>query len=82
MTHSYNGPQLPVYRISVTVPRVPVDGNAPPRRAAPQPRVIPPTSYLKPSAAMNEARVNYDSYIKMCEELLYLEAKEKQPFPQ
>lgn len=82
MSLSYNGPQLPVYQISITVPRVPIDGSAPVRRSVPQPRAIPPTTFLKPSAAVNETRANFDNYVKMCEELQYLEAKEKQPYPQ
>lgn len=82
MSLSYNGPQLPVYEISITVPRVPVDNSAPPRRVVPQPRAVPPTAFLKPSAALNETRVNFENYVKMCEGIKYLEAKEKEPFPQ
>ena len=82
MAQSYHGPQLPVYQVQITVPRVPIDNAAPIRRPAPQPRAVPQTTYLKPSAAVNETRNNYDNYIKMCEGLEYLEAKEKLPYPQ
>lgn len=79
---TYNGPQLPVYKIAIIVPKVPIDNNAPPRRPAPQPRATPAPTYSKPSVAVDKTRINFENYMKMCEGLDYLEAKEREPFPQ